>query len=107
MKSLAFYGVSPLHGGVVAKDRLLCTATKVCNSYSMAVLDPVLYSLPGTSALRLEKTSSRLSSLFESSSSSSYDKFRISCMSKEKIGFSGVGVWKENILLDYMSVFSA
>lgn len=105
MKSLAFYGVSPLHGGVVAKDRLLCTATKVCNSYSMAVLDPVLYSLPGTSALRLEKTSSRLSSLFESSSS--YDKFRISCMSKEKIGFSGVGVWKENILIDYIYILSA
>jgi hypothetical protein len=71
----------------------------------MAVLDPVFYSLPGTSALGLEKSSSRLSLLF--GSSSSYDQFRISCMSTEKTEFSGVGVWKENILLDYMSVFSA
>ena len=106
MKSLALCGVSPLHGGVVAKNRLLCTVIKVCNKYSMAVLDPVFYSLPGTSALGLEKSSSRLSLLF-GSSSSSYDQFRISCMSTDKTEFSGVGVWKENILLDYMSVFSA
>jgi hypothetical protein len=47
----------------------------------MAVLDLGSYSLPGTYALRVEKTSSRLSLLSESSS---YDKFRVCCMSREE-----------------------